>query len=137
MTKLSDIRILIWSKDSKYLAFACKSIIGIGLKKIFVARSQDELKQICDDNKIDIALIDTDSNGTGGFAAERLLTNRFPNIFLIYITDPKRITDPIKSIFSEAVAFIVKNNSAELTPKVALWAEVVKNSLKAKEYLNG
>jgi DNA-binding NtrC family response regulator len=137
MTKLSNIQVLVCSQDPKHATFISKSLVDIGLQKIFIAGSQEQLRRICDNNKIDIALIDTKFNGTGGFVTGELLINQFPEVFLIYITDPKQIMDPIKSIFSGAVDFIVKDDSKEFIQKVSLWSQVACNSLKARAYLNG
>ena len=136
MARINDIRILVCNQEPEYLVFVKNILLEIGLNKIYTASTHEQIKAACGQSAIDIALIDTNFNGTGGFKTGEDLIKKFPNLFVLYIADPKRIMDPVKSVFSGAVSFVIKDNPQELIDKVKTWANVAKKLMKARELVN-
>lgn len=137
MCNIVDIRILICNQEPEYSKSIKKTLLSIGLKEIHTADSHKKIHSLCKSHVFDLVLIDTNFNDTGGFYAGEQLLKKFPNIFILYITDNKNITDAVRSIFSGAVTFIIKNNSKDLENKVTLWSDVAVNFKTVREILNG
>ncbi len=136
MCNIIDIKILVCNQEPKYLRAVKQSLLNIGLRKIFTADSHEQIDSLCEAQMFDVVLIDTDFNDTGGFYTGDLLLKKFPDIFVLYITDTKNKMDPIESIFSGAVAFIIKNDIREMERKVSLWSNVAINIKNVREILD-
>jgi len=137
MCNIIDIKILICNQEVEYLRAVRKTLLHIGLRKIFTATSHKQIEILCKAQDFDLVLIDTGFNDTGGFVTGERLLQKFPDILVLYITDEKKVMDPIRSIFSGAVTFIVKHNEKDLEDKVSLWTDVATNLKSVREILHG
>ncbi len=134
MCKITDIAILICSQDLKHIESVIKTIRILGLTKIFVAESHFDIERIITIHKIDIALIDIDFNGTGGFKTGDQLLAILPNLFVLLFSESENLINPIRTIFSNASDFIFKNNESECKKKIKLWANVAMNTRNVREF---
>lgn len=136
MKQISDINILICDRDPEYSQSIYQILFKLGLKKIFYASSHVELEQICNNYSINMALIDSEFNGMGGFATGQELIEKNPDLIIFYITNPKKIMDPIRSLFFGGVNFIFRDNQEDLFHKLTTWINIILNSLYVRELIN-
>lgn len=136
MVPANNIHVIICDRDTEHLQSIREALSGFGLN-ISCVSSHIEMKQICDNHKINIALIDTEFNGMGGFATGRKLLKKIPDLIIIYMTNYHKKMDPIKSLFFGGSNFVCRNNKRDLVEKTINWVNILQNSLYAKALIHG
>jgi DNA-binding NtrC family response regulator len=136
MCKRAEVNILICSKENSYVRSIKKTIFQIGVHNVFIATSDEQLNNINTSNHIDVAIIDINFNGAGGFMTGEFLTKHNPDMFVLIFSKTENIMDPIRTVFSQATDFIFSGNKRKRKEKLELWIDVARKIRDVRSFVD-
>lgn len=137
MCKDADIQVLVCDEKKNSMFEFNRIFDELGLGTAFFAETHEQALHICKNELIDIILFETNFAGSKSFDIGDEMSIIQPQSFLLFFSSVKDTFNPLKTITTNGVGFIQKQNKKELFDKVSLWVKVAKNVRNVKEYIDG